>query len=149
MDQTLIDLNQALEAEITQRKRAEDWFRALLESAPDAVIIVNADGEIVLINTQTVNVFGYTRSELLGKPIEMLIPELFHNRHLGHRTEYIAEPYVRTIGIDLELYALRKDGSQFPVEISLSPIETENGILIASAIRFSGYRDSKSNCTNA
>jgi len=132
MDRTLIEMNQALEAEIAQRKRAEDRFRALLESAPDAVIIVNADGDIVLVNTQAVNFFGYTHSELLGKPIEMLIPEPFHSRHPG---QYTAEPHIRDMGAGSELYALRKDGSQFPVEISLSPIETEDGILIASAIR--------------
>lgn len=131
----LVHVNQSLEAEVTRRKAAEDRFRSLLESAPDALIISDEDGQIVFINTQTVNLFGYTRDELLHKPIEILIPEPFRSRHTAHRGGYVVDPHVRGMGIDLELYALRKDGNQFPVEISLSPIETETGLLIASAVR--------------
>lgn len=121
--------------DVTERKQAEERFQALLESAPDAVIIVDAKGEIVLVNVQTEKFFGYTRDQLLGKPIEMLIPERFNQAHPAHRADYVADPHVRSMGIGLELYALRKDGSQFPVEISLSPIETHEGVLVSCAVR--------------
>jgi PAS domain S-box-containing protein len=135
MNDTLTKANQALQEQIVQRKRAENQFRALLEFTPDPIVIVNRDGIIVLVNVQAVRVFGYAQGDMLGKPIEMLVPESFRGAHPAHRAEYTAEPHVRGMGVGLELYALRKDGSQFPVEISLSPIETEEGVLIASAIR--------------
>ncbi|MEO8392020.1 MAG: PAS domain S-box protein [Chloroflexota bacterium] len=131
----LTQANSALEAQIVQRKSAEERFRALLESAPDAVIIAKPDGEIILINAQTERLFGYTRDELLGEFIERFIPEPFRNRHPAHITEYVANPQVRMMGAGLELYGLRKDGSQFPVEISLSPITTDDGIVIARSVR--------------
>ena len=108
---------------------------ALLESAPDAMIIVNGQAKIERVNAQTEKVFGYTRDELLGQPIEMLMPETFRSRHRAHRDGYIAEPRVRAMGVGLELFALRKDGSQFPVEVSLSPIQTDDGIAVISAVR--------------
>ena len=120
---------------ITQLKGAEERFRSLLESAPDAMVIVNQDGNIDLVNSQTVSMFGYSGDELIGKSVEALVPESFRTRHPEHRVGYIRDPRVREMGKGLELYGLRKDGSQFPVEISLSPIETEDGTLIASAIR--------------
>lgn len=118
-----------------ERNRVEIRFRALLESAPDAMIIVDQKGAIVLVNSQAERIFGYSRSELIGKPVEILIPEAAHVRHRQHRQQYIADAHVRDMGNGLELYALKKDGSQFPVEISLSPITTHDGTLIASAIR--------------
>ncbi|HEX2619219.1 MAG TPA: PAS domain S-box protein, partial [Phototrophicaceae bacterium] len=118
-----------------ERKRLEKRFRSLLEAAPDATVIVNHDGNIVLVNSQTERIFGYSREELIGKPVEILVPASFRAHHPEHRSQYTNAPRVRMMGTGLELYALRKDGSQFPVEISLSPIETEDGILIASAIR--------------
>jgi PAS domain S-box-containing protein len=107
----------------------------LLESAPDAAIIINAEGEIVLVNTQTERFFGYNRDELIGKPVEMLIPESHRMQHPAHRADYVAAPHVRGMGVGLELYAQRQDGSQFPVEISLSPIKTQAGLRVSSAIR--------------
>jgi protein-histidine pros-kinase len=120
----------ARERELEERK-----FESLLEAAPDAMVIMDGDGKIVLINSQTEKLFGYPRGELLRQPVEVLIPERFGHKHRGHRSAYAENPRVRPMGAGMELYARRKDGAEFPVEISLSPIETEQGTWVSSAIR--------------
>ena len=119
---------------------SERRLRAFLESAPDAIVIMNQSGEIVLINSQTERLFGYSREELAGSSIEILLPERFRHAHQGHRQNYFRLPKVRPMGAGLELLGLRKDGTEFPVEISLSPIEQEDGGLVISSIRDASER---------
>ncbi|MGY1495913.1 SpoIIE family protein phosphatase [Streptomyces sp. QTS52] len=121
--------------DVSERKAAEERFRALLEAAPDAMVIVDNTGIIRLVNAQTEALFGYRRDELLGRPVDLLVPERFQANHTRHRDGYTNTRQVRPMGAGLELHGLRKDGTEFPVEISLSPLETADGLLVSAAVR--------------
>jgi len=140
-------VNTGLEREVDQRRRAEgalraseERFRRLLESAPDAMVLVNRKGRIALVNAQAERLFGYERGEMLGQRVDLLVPEHLRGRHEVQRTSYFKDPQVRPLGVSREVYACRKDGGEFPVEITLSPLETDEGVLVLSAIRDIGDR---------
>lgn len=110
-------------------------FEKLFASSPDGILVVDNEGRILEANPQVESLFGYTCSELLGSPVEILIPERFRQAHNSHRTAYSNQPNMRSMGSDLELYAKRKDGSEFPVDIMLSPVQTDEGHLIMGVVR--------------
>jgi PAS domain S-box-containing protein len=114
---------------------SEQKFRGIVESSPEAMVIVDANGTIALANAQAEAVFGYSRQELLGRPIEMLVPKRLAEHHRQHVARFVRDAETRPMGAGLDLYGLRKDGSEFPVEISLSPLQTPEGLFVSSAIR--------------
>jgi PAS domain S-box-containing protein len=127
--------NQDLAREVAVRARAEQRFRHLLENAPDATVIVNAAGRIVLANSQVERLFGYRPEALLGQPVEKLVPERFWERHRAHRLGYVEQPRSRPMGAGLELYGRRQDGTEFPIEVSLGPLQADEGLLITCVLR--------------
>jgi PAS domain S-box-containing protein len=120
---------------LVDRTPGDELYRKLIDAAPDAVIVVEESGRIVLANIQTERMFGYHRDELVGQEIEVLIPERFRRSHTGHRNRFFATPKVRPMGSGLDLFGRKSDGSEFPIEISLSPLPTEEGLLISASVR--------------
>ena len=138
----LAEANEILLLEIGERRRTEDalrksegMLRGLFEFAPDTIVVVDHNGRVARVNAQIVSMFGYSPEELLGKPVEVLLPERFRQDHRNHRATYTVEPHTRTMGAGLELYGKRKDGSEFPVDIMLSPIDTKEGPLVIAVVR--------------
>ncbi|MDN3665483.1 PAS domain S-box protein [Algibacter miyuki] len=121
--------------DVTEQKMEENKFRGLLESAPDAMVITNEQGKIQLINKQAEKLFGYHIDELIGESVEILIPKRFLGTHETHRVGFFNTPRVRSIGDGKELYGINKAGKEIPIQISLSPLETEQGVLVSAAIR--------------
>jgi PAS domain S-box-containing protein len=120
--------------DITERKHAEEKFRLAVEASPSGIVLVNEAGRIVLVNSQTETLFGYRREELIGQSVELLVPERLRGLHPGHRADFLRSPHARAMGAGRELFARRKDGSEFPVEIGLSPIRSEAGVLVLTVI---------------
>ncbi|MBV8098673.1 MAG: PAS domain S-box protein [Verrucomicrobia bacterium] len=120
--------------DITERRLAEERFRLVVEAAPNAMIIVDTEGKISLINPQVESVFGYSQEELVGQPVEMLIPNSFRSEHPNYRQGYFAEPQVRTMGVGREVFGRRKDGREVPIEIGLSPLHTSAGLFALASI---------------
>jgi two-component system, LuxR family, sensor kinase FixL len=120
--------------DITERRRAEEQFRLVVEAAPNAMAVVNSEGRITLVNTQAEAVFGYPRDELIGHPIEMLVPERFRSHHVGDRHGYLGDARARPMGAGRELFGRRKDGSEVPIEIGLNPIHTSEGLFVLASI---------------
>ncbi|MGO9342981.1 MAG: ATP-binding protein [Acidimicrobiales bacterium] len=127
--------NRSLKAPGEREAWAEEAARAFLEFSPDAVVIIAASGMIILVNAQTESMFGYSRAELVGQPVEILIPKRLRNVHALQRDRYAARPRVRPMEAGLDLLGRRKDGTEFPVDISLAPVETARGRLVAASVR--------------
>jgi PAS domain S-box-containing protein len=120
--------------ELERLKRSEERFRLAVEAAPNAMVMVDRTGKIVLVNSQTEKLFGYAREELLGRKVEILVPPRFRAAHPAHRAGFHANPRARPMGVGRDLHGLRKDGSEIPVEIGLNPIEAEEGLVLASIV---------------
>jgi PAS domain S-box-containing protein len=121
--------------DITVRKKTEAKFKSIIEATPDCLVIINNEGQIILANALAEKLFGYTKEQLIREKIELLIPQRYHTNHVDHRLGYFKHPRTRAMGEGRELYGLHKDGHEFPVEISLSPLETEDGLLALAAVR--------------
>jgi protein-histidine pros-kinase len=121
--------------DVTERRQADAKFGSFLEHAPDAVVVIEGDGRIAMVNAQTERLFGYSRSRMVGQPVEMLLPMRFRDSHITHRSGYEAEPRIRAMGAGFDLFGERADGSEFAIDISLAPLETEAGAMFAATVR--------------
>jgi len=121
--------------DVTDRQRADARFRGLMEAAPDAMVCVDAGGRIALVNAQTERLFGYRRDELVGQPVEVLVPDQVRDAHPGHRAGYLADPAPRPMGAEMQLAGRRRDGTTFPAEVSLSAMGTDDGLLVTAVVR--------------
>ncbi len=128
-------INEALRKQITVHRLAEEKFREMIESAPDAIVMVDNQGHILHVNGETAKMFGYQPKEILHQPVEILLPPRFRTAHVGHRDAYYKHPQTRPMGVGPDLFGLRMDGSEFPIEIRLSPVKTDEGVLVISVIR--------------
>lgn len=135
LETQILERTHGLEEEVLRREASERTFSALLESAPDAMVVSNDQGRIVMTNLQTENMFGYRAEQLAGQPVELLIPERFRKGHILHRKQYMTAPQLRSMGVGLELFGLHRDGHEFPVAVSLSPVQLDQGLVVFSAIR--------------
>ena len=131
----VLERTRGLKEEVIRREASERTFSALLESAPDAMVVTDRFGCIVMTNLQTENLFGYRADQLVGEPVEKLIPQRYRGNHVGHRDRYMENPKIRSMGVGLELYGLHCDGHEFPVAVSLSPVTLDQGLVVFSAIR--------------
>jgi PAS domain S-box-containing protein len=120
--------------DITERKRAEDKFRRVVESTPNAIVVIDQAGKITLVNAQAEKLFGYKRQELVGNQIEILVPPRFRNHHAGYRSNFFENPSTRAMGAGRDLFGIKKDGTEIPLEIGLNPIDSEEGILTLASI---------------
>jgi PAS domain S-box-containing protein len=130
----LEEANRALRREVRERDRAEQRFRLAVESSPSGMVMVDARGTIVLVNRAAEAIFGYEREELIGSPVEMLVPGRFRGAHPGHRAGFVADPRTRSMGAGRDLFAVHKDGREVPVEIGLNPIRMEDGLFVLGAV---------------
>ncbi len=130
IEQLISELN-----ELAESFKTKPMFEGLFQFAPDAIVVVNRGGDIVQINKQAEKMFGYSTDEVFGKPVEIFVPERFRKLHVEQRNNYMSSPHIRFLGTQLELYAIRKDGSEFPVDIALGPLETEKGTVVMALVR--------------
>ncbi|MBP9693040.1 MAG: PAS domain S-box protein, partial [Alphaproteobacteria bacterium] len=119
----------------TYQKLPKEEFQRILEATPDAMVIINKEGIIIFTNTQAEKIFNYKKDELLGQPVEILIPEPYRSQHPKHREDYFSSPHVRPMGTGMELYGMRKNGEHFPVEISLSPFDMDQDKMALATVR--------------
>ena len=122
-------------SDVAHGERREEHYFQILDTAPDAMVVVRRDGTIAFVNLQTQRVFGYTRAGLLGKSLGVLIPERFREAHTRHMARHFAAPDARSMGSGLQLFGLRADGSEVALEVSLSPVHTADGVMVSAALR--------------